>query len=804
MHVILYLFVLLFYLLSSNPVFAEQQGEIFINADSMTRDLDAKSVDLEGHVQIVFKNQHISADHATVYLMRKEFIADGNVTLTTTKATAGGDKILMNYNANTGTIYSGYVKSGQILLEGDVIEKNGEDLYSAYDANYTSCLNCPPAWSFSGTAIDAQIEGYAKIKNAILRISNFPVFWFPYLVVPLKSNRQSGLLTPHFRNSSDNEFIFYQPYFFALSKSQDATYTLANYSKRGPKSIGEYRFVLGPNNYGQLDIATLQDRVFVNDEQLKKFKQPSESQSFHRWFLNYTHHFELPNRWVSRAKIETLSDLRYPIDFNDEFVGYGDPAIDNRISIDKSTDHYFFGIDNSYYINLLQSNPLATNQDAVHRLPEIRLSSTEQEISTTGLLFKFDIDYTNFTRNNFAYDDMVKGTTEAPDYSPGRTVRTVYNSCTSKVNPKWEQDPNCKALRDGKFNPDTDIIRSGQRMILQPSISAPMNWGDFIDVLPRVSYREVHYNFGVTETPNINSRLVRTEISTRTTLSKLYGDSNESNSDQFKHEVQPEIIATQIPWIDLPDHSFFGFDKSADVPYFNRNSISDSDLFGSNGVQFDYDDRIFDKDLLTFRVTNKLIRKSWNNNTASYQQIGFLRISQSYDGTEAKLRGADKGWSSIDVLLDVRWSDWFNTLTTINFFPYQDASNVSSSVSLRDQKGNMGSLGLTRSFSIDPDSDQVDYNSRTEDWDLMLGTSVKYANIIGMAVYNGNKETAKESRIKAWRAGVEIKPPGKCWNIFLLAKQVVGKPGVELVVYPTFRFDGSSLDQLNLPILQSY
>ena len=198
---------------------------VLINADSMFRDVEKRSVRLDGHVQIVFQGQHLSCDHATLDLKNQKLVAEGNIILTSDKVHVEGVRIEFNYKQNTGFIYRGFVQSGQVVFEGDLIEKVDKDHYLATNGDYTACETCPAGWSFSGRKIDAEIGGYARIKRPVFRIGGVPVMILPSLIVPLKSARQSGFLVPSPDLSSRGGIAFSESYFWAISRSLDLTLT---------------------------------------------------------------------------------------------------------------------------------------------------------------------------------------------------------------------------------------------------------------------------------------------------------------------------------------------------------------------------------------------------------------------------------------------------------------------------------------------------------------------------------------------------------------------------------------------------
>ncbi len=802
MRLFIKLFFVYFLLPALNPLIANAQTSfdgLLIQADSGERDLKNRTMELKGNIQIMFKGQHLSADHAMIYQDRKEFEAEGHVLLITPKATLGGNKIIMNYESTIGSVYSGFIQSGQVIFEGAVIEKTGEDQYLTLQSQYTSCTTCPAAWSFTGQSIEAQIGGYALIKNSLLHFGTVPVLWLPYLIVPLKSERQTGLLTPSIEYSDKGGLSVAQPFFWAISKSQDATITAQTYATRGLKMLTNYRYILDKNSAGELDAGIIRDGYFGHGERYRNYL--GDSSRANRWFLRYRHYWVLPGDWIQRTVINNASDLQYPNDFPFETLNQGDPAMETRISLTKNTEDRHFSIDNSYYINLLKGNPMGDNREAVHRLPEISLVSTRKPIGNTGILYNYDLRYTNFARNDFAYDDLTESTVD------GKKLREVTNSCTPG-NPNWEYDANCKQLRDGIFNSRTDLIRSGQRLILEPSISRPVQLGDFFNLVPKVSYRESHYSFGIQDVPDLTRRFLRTEIKLQTSFSRIFGDLENPYSDRFKHEIQPEVISTSVPWLNQPGHPFLGFAESSEVPYFSREATSDSDLYGDNGIQFDYDDRLFDRNLITYRVTNKLTRKTWGGNQrASYDRLFTWRLSQTYDVYEANSGGPNRQpWSDIESILTMRLPH-FNTYTKINFFPYQRLSDTSSNVTVNDDNGNYLKLGLTRKYLTDNNGVIDVNNNRTEDYLFQLGTTAKYINFAGRMIYDGNDRSAAVigTRVKTLTYAMIIRPPGNCWGISLIRHQTaIPQPDVTYKLNFDFLFDGKTSTQSPTKLLEAY
>ncbi|XGC79422.1 LPS-assembly protein LptD [Bdellovibrio bacteriovorus] len=752
---------------------------ILINADSMYRDTEKEIAELEGNIQIVFQGQHIKADRARIHLRVRQLELFGNVEIMDAKNTIVGDRIFLDYDNNTGIIHNGYVQSGSVMFTGTLLQKTGDASYLVDSADYTACTNCPSTWSFSGTTVRAELGGYAYIKNAVLRFGHVPVFWLPYLIVPLKSDRQSGLLTPNFESSEKGGFAISQPYFWAISRSSDATIELKDYSKRGLKSLFEYRYLLSDTSGGNFHSALIYDQAFAQDPRLNLFRTAQQKdEPLQRWFILYNHYNELPDGGVHRASINLASDLQYPKDFPTETLNHGDAAMENRISYTRNLSDQHYSIDSSYYVNMLHADPLAGNDDAVHRAPELRFSQTQKSIGDSNFLYSVDLNLVNFTRAGNAYDDMTETTT-----ADGAVIRFPKNTCNS---PNWEDNPNCQRVYDGSYDPSVDFIRTGQRFDVRPTLIYPIKMGEGLDLLPKLSYRETHYNFNIDEDPYLVRRYLRTELSGRFNLSRIYGDTVSSKATRYKHEIAPEITYTRLPWFSQDNHPFFGTGSLVDAPYSSRDSVNDLDIGSDFGAQFDYNDRVYDRNLMTLAVVNKITEKRWVSDRPEYRQIGYLKLAQSYDATqEGKI--AKEPWSDINATLDVRL-DKIQSYSIFNYFPYQNVTNASSRVRLKNDLGQFVQAQLTRQYKITP-GQPVNTSTRQEDYTFSAGFVSRYVNLMGKFVYDANWNQSKGDQVKSWAYIAQFKPTGDCMFITFIHDKVSGGD-TNLKLNFEFTFDG--------------
>ncbi len=204
---------------------------------------DRKSnvVSLSGNATLVQPGELLSADEMRIDLRHRVVEASGNCLFISKDLIMQGQKMEFNLETRNGSIFGGRVSTENFTMSGERISRLGERRFQAINAEYTTCKDCPQSWSFFGEQIDLTFGEYAQLSGVQGKIADVPFSWFPYLVLPLKTDRQTGLLAPRFRLSGSDGFVFVQPLFWALSRSVDFTIGLGSYSRRGARAELEGR-----------------------------------------------------------------------------------------------------------------------------------------------------------------------------------------------------------------------------------------------------------------------------------------------------------------------------------------------------------------------------------------------------------------------------------------------------------------------------------------------------------------------------------------------------------------------------------
>lgn len=201
-------------------------------------------------------------------------------------ATAIGHVVMMEPSGEVAFARRAYLSQGMknavmhdvatILAENGRIVANGARRYGGVlnelsKPVYSTCdlckrnPNAAPLWQIKArSAIDDLQHKVIEYHDAELQIYGFPVFWLPYISQPDPSvKRQSGMLIPSFGSSTHIGEFFAIPYFWDISKSQDATIVPIIATKAGPVLDVKYRQAL---NDGKLtvNISAGKDRYAQN------------------------------------------------------------------------------------------------------------------------------------------------------------------------------------------------------------------------------------------------------------------------------------------------------------------------------------------------------------------------------------------------------------------------------------------------------------------------------------------------------------------------------------------------------------
>jgi LPS-assembly protein len=245
-------------------------------------------------------------------------------------------------------------------------------------------------------------------------------------------------------------------------------------------------------------------------------------------------------------------------------------------------------------------------------------------------------------------------------------LNTIFNQETSFTHFLFDADP----------TGITDQTQTTQRFDFHPSLALPIDIAPWLQLTPRVGFRETFYNkeimvsgFPVTvnEGGSFSREMLDVNVSLEGPKFNRIFLSDDPEGSSFKHVIEPRLQYDYIPDFDRDDRS--------------RIRVIDN----IDGIE--------DKQQLSFFLVQRLLRKGpTSGGDTEVKQIARLEISENYDLDEARGKGVIPGserrpFSPLRFDLDSQLTENFflNTDFTYNFYTdVMETWNIDTGIKLNE------------------------------------------------------------------------------------------------------------------------
>ena len=356
---------------------------VHVEADSLTHEAAQDRIEATGSVRIRGRGMTLLSDRALLFSERNEAEAMGNVTLMSDGDMLRADRLRINYQDDTGEVEQGdaFIKKGNFHVRAARMYKLGPDSYRLEDGTFTTCDAERPSWKFSASDVKVTLGEYATGKHAFFYLRDVPVFYFPYIVFPVRQERQSGFLTPRGGNSSKKGVTFNLAYYWAISPSQDATFNLDIQSKRGVGLGVDYRYIRKRGSEGSFRGYAIYD---------------TDQQRF-RGDMSQKHKEIISDTFNIKSEINLATDRDFYRDFAEQTGVYNRNQLDSSLSVTKLFHRQVLVGELRYVEDLREDMP--DNRKTLQKLPVISLTGVRERLFGTPLYMSHESSFTNFYRS---------------------------------------------------------------------------------------------------------------------------------------------------------------------------------------------------------------------------------------------------------------------------------------------------------------------------------------------------------------------------------------------------------------------
>ncbi|MCK8082889.1 LPS assembly protein LptD [Vibrio sp. 1CM24A] len=263
-----------------------------------------------GDVVVTQGNKTILADNVTLHQQENIVVAEGNVNFSDGQIKSISDRATNNLTTDEMTLEN---TDYEFLCEpgrGDAvyIAKTGKAVYEIEDGSITSCPIGDNAWRLRASSISVdQDEEQATFYNPRFEIQSVPVFYLPYLTVPVGDTRKTGFLYPTVSYGSSDGFEAEIPVYWNLAPNYDLETTFKYMQERGTQLNSKFRYL---SDFGSGSIKS----EYLPDD--KKFEEKGD-----RWGAQLEHSGIFQQSWLFEIDYSKVSDIDYFTDVSSSSIG---------------------------------------------------------------------------------------------------------------------------------------------------------------------------------------------------------------------------------------------------------------------------------------------------------------------------------------------------------------------------------------------------------------------------------------------------------------------------------------------------
>lgn len=163
-----------------------------------------------GNVTVEMSDVQMSADAVTLDEASGLIEASGQVLMQSNGETFRGESLRYSLTDRTMEVHEGsiWAPASDLFVQAQWLWKLGPNQFAFRHARLSTCtceLPEPPAY-LRATTMNVTLGKYARISWPVVYLEGVPIFVLPWAMIPVKKERQSGLLFPRFGYSRREGF----------------------------------------------------------------------------------------------------------------------------------------------------------------------------------------------------------------------------------------------------------------------------------------------------------------------------------------------------------------------------------------------------------------------------------------------------------------------------------------------------------------------------------------------------------------------------------------------------------------------
>lgn len=504
---------------------------IDVTADRLDYIADGQIYIADGHVAIRQAGRTLTADWMAISLKTRRGVASGRVRISDAEQSATASFMAFDVDSLRGTLFEAEIDTGPggFLVTGRELERRSDVDYAVREGGFTSC-RCPDEddadpWRVETDEGQVELGGYGYARNSTVEVLDLPVAWVPWILFPVKTERETGVLLPDVAFGGNNGFQIGLPLFWAARHDVGVIVTPRYLKNAGFKGDVEVEYLLGEESSGVIGGAYVRD---------SRGGGGTTGVPENRWAFQIEHDQSLPADFRARVDVKAISDNAYLDDFDDY-------AVYRRDLFLRSSAFAFGQLGETGRLGLMGAlrwaddlqNPLGLDRDTtlLNRMPEAEariLPGPTPFARALGLLPSLDTDLVYF----FQREDPRFVDPTAPVGPDGRFLDAGIDPAAGAADP---------TRGDGIFEAGEPLLEDGTRFTMRPRLARPVSLFGVADLMPEVGYAETLYGGSQTGFAERGVASARADLRTRLVARRGLGADHEG-----EHALSPFVRYTWI------------------------------------------------------------------------------------------------------------------------------------------------------------------------------------------------------------------------------------------------------------------
>jgi LPS-assembly protein len=488
------------------------------------------------------------ADQVDIYISENRLEASGNVVFSEPDGRIAADRVEFNLGTGTGTFHdaSGIMSMGKtanarqfagqepdVYFYGETIEKLPDRKYRITKGAFTTCVQPTPRWEVTSKSVDITLDDYAFARNTVLRVRGMPVLYLPVIYYPLaEDERATGFLLPTYGTSTNRGQAISNGFFWAIGRSQDATFMYDWFTRSGQGGGAEYRYIADAQSSGNAKVYAFDRKQTVYTSSGTSTPTTLPASTSYDVSANVNH--RLSQRLRARARVDYFSDV-----------------LTQRL----------------YQQDFYQSTRSTRTIDG-------SVSGTFGRTSVSGQYQR--IEYLNNETSSQVYGSTPRlSASVAPQMLFGTPI---YASMSSE----YAFIPN-QQISNGNVQSDASLAKWD----VAPSLRVPLSRLTYLSANTSASYRSTYYSRSLDENNTLTSAtLLRQFLTVRQevvgpVLTKIWDTPDSTRTERMKHVIEPTMAVDYTTEMS----------NQANVPKLN--DPSDYVVGGAARVTYGLNNRLF-------------------------------------------------------------------------------------------------------------------------------------------------------------------------------------------------------------------